>query len=94
LVGKGPGSEPFIDIDTMLNLTASAKAGSARPEGVDLPLSDPHIMVSLVLSHWDLDDLHRLQWFDEKDEGSLRGGDRYTSPTEIIRIRQTGGCRD
>jgi hypothetical protein len=52
----------------MVNLTASAEAGSARPEGVDLPLSDPHIMVSMVLSPWDRDDLHRLQWFDEKDE--------------------------
>src|ERR1700730_11245471 len=45
LVGKGPGSEPFIDLDTMLNLTASAEAGGARFEGVDLFLSDPHISI-------------------------------------------------
>ena len=25
LVGKGPGSEPFIDLDTMLDLTVSAE---------------------------------------------------------------------
>src|SRR5258708_38391736 len=45
LVGKGPGSEPFIDLDTMLNLTASAEADGARFEGVDLFLSDPHISI-------------------------------------------------
>jgi len=45
LVGKGPGSEPFIDLDTMLDLTTSAKNGNARFEGVDLFLSDPHISI-------------------------------------------------
>jgi hypothetical protein len=45
LVGKGPGSEPFIDLDTMLNLTASAENNGARFEGVDLFLSDPHISI-------------------------------------------------
>src|SRR6266481_10052961 len=45
LVGKGPGSEPFIDLDTMLDLTASAENGNARFEGVDLFLSDPHISI-------------------------------------------------
>jgi hypothetical protein len=45
LVGKGPGSEPFIDLDTMLNLTAMAESDGARFEGVDLFLSDPHISI-------------------------------------------------
>jgi sugar phosphate isomerase/epimerase len=45
LVGKGPGSEPFIDLDTMLNLTASAVSAGARFDGVDLFLSDPHISI-------------------------------------------------
>ena len=45
LVGKGPGSEPFIDLDTMLNLTLSAKHNGARFEGVDLFLCDPHISI-------------------------------------------------
>jgi sugar phosphate isomerase/epimerase len=45
LVGKGPGSEPFIDLDTMLNLTASAVSAGTRFDGVDLFLSDPHISV-------------------------------------------------
>src|SRR5262252_6844609 len=45
LVGKGPGSEPFIDLDTMLDLTVSARNGDARFEGVDLFLSDPHISI-------------------------------------------------
>src|SRR2546421_1287548 len=42
LVGKGPDSEPPIDLDTMLNLTAAARVDSARFDGVDLFLSLPH----------------------------------------------------
>ena len=43
LVGKGPGSEPFIDLDTMLDLTVSAEIDGVRFDGVDLFLSAPHI---------------------------------------------------
>jgi sugar phosphate isomerase/epimerase len=42
LVGKGPDSEPPIDLDTMLDLTAAAKVDGVRFEGVDLFLSLPH----------------------------------------------------
>jgi sugar phosphate isomerase/epimerase len=42
LVGKGPDSEPPIDLDTMLDLTAAARVDGARFEGVDLFLSLPH----------------------------------------------------
>jgi sugar phosphate isomerase/epimerase len=42
LVGKGPDSEPTIDLDTMLSLTANASMGGARFDGVDLFLSLPH----------------------------------------------------
>ena len=42
LVGKGPDSEPPIDLDTMLDLTAAAEIDGARFEGVDLFLSLPH----------------------------------------------------
>jgi sugar phosphate isomerase/epimerase len=45
LVGKGPGSEPFIDLDTMLNFTASAESHGCRFDGVDLFLTDPHISI-------------------------------------------------
>jgi sugar phosphate isomerase/epimerase len=45
LVGKGPGSEPFIDLDTMLNLTAAASVNGSRFDGVDLFLSDPHVSI-------------------------------------------------
>ena len=55
LVGKGPGSEPFIDLDTMLNLTTGAKSGDVRFEGVDLFLADPHISIDSTD-----DDLKRL----------------------------------
>jgi sugar phosphate isomerase/epimerase len=42
LVGKGPGSEPPIDLETMLNLTAAAEVNGTRFDGVDLFLSLPH----------------------------------------------------
>ena len=46
LVGKGgPGSEPPIDLDTMLNLTAAAEVDGVRFDGVDLFLFDPHTSI-------------------------------------------------
>jgi sugar phosphate isomerase/epimerase len=43
LVGKGPGAEPSIDLDTMLNLTANAEVDGVRFQGVDLFLFLPHV---------------------------------------------------
>jgi sugar phosphate isomerase/epimerase len=46
LVGKGgPGAEPPIDLDTMLNLTAAAQVDGVRFDGVDLFLFDPHVSI-------------------------------------------------
>ncbi|MGH8019490.1 MAG: sugar phosphate isomerase/epimerase family protein [Opitutaceae bacterium] len=46
LVGKGsPGAEPFIDLDTMLDLTAKAEVDGVKFDGVDLFLSDPHTSI-------------------------------------------------
>ena len=45
LVGKGPDSEPPIDLDTMLDLTAAANVNGQRFEGVDLFLFDPHVNI-------------------------------------------------
>jgi len=42
LVGKGSDSEPAIDLDTMLSLTAAADVDGQKFEGVDLFLSLPH----------------------------------------------------
>jgi sugar phosphate isomerase/epimerase len=42
LVGKGPDSEPPIDLETMLNLTVAAEVDGVKFEGVDLFLSLPH----------------------------------------------------
>lgn len=42
LVGKGPDSEPPIDLDTMLDLTQAAEVNGVRFDGVDLFLSLPH----------------------------------------------------
>ena len=55
LVGKGPGAEPFIDLDTMLRLTADANVDGSRFEGVDLFLSEPHVNIDSSE-----DDLKRL----------------------------------
>src|SRR5438034_7411392 len=45
LVGKGPDSEPPIDLDTMLNLTAAAEVDGNKFEGVDIFLFAPHINI-------------------------------------------------
>ena len=45
LVGKGPDSEPPIDLDTMLDLTAAAVVDGVRFDGVDIFLFDPHISI-------------------------------------------------
>jgi sugar phosphate isomerase/epimerase len=42
LVGKGPGSEPPIGLETMLELTASTKLDGVGFDGVDLFLAIPH----------------------------------------------------
>ena len=55
LVGKGPDSEPPIDLETMLDLTAAAEVDGARFDGVDLFLSLPHVDINST--H---DDLTRL----------------------------------
>jgi sugar phosphate isomerase/epimerase len=56
IVGKGsPGAEPFIDLDTMLDLTAKASVGSVKFDGVDLFLFDPHVSIDSTV-----DDLSRL----------------------------------
>src|SRR5262252_10424913 len=48
LVGKGsPGAEPFIDLDTMLDLTAKAEVDGIRFDGVDIFLYDPHISIDI-----------------------------------------------
>jgi sugar phosphate isomerase/epimerase len=55
LVGKGPDSEPAIDLDTMLDLTADANVDGVRFDGVDLFLFAPHVEIDSTD-----DDLKRL----------------------------------
>jgi sugar phosphate isomerase/epimerase len=45
LVGKGPDSEPPIDLDTMLDLTSGAASNGVKFDGVDLFLFDPHVSI-------------------------------------------------
>ena len=47
LVGKGPDSEPAIDLDTMLDLTAKAEVDGVKFDGVDIFLFDPHISIDI-----------------------------------------------
>src|SRR5436853_4187292 len=55
LVGKGPGLEPYIDLDTMLDHTASATIDGVGFDGVDLFLYEPHVDIDSSD-----DDLRRL----------------------------------
>src|SRR5271163_1908198 len=55
LVGKGPDSEPFIPLETMLDLTAQAEVDGIHFDGVDLFLSLPHTDIDSTD-----DDLKRL----------------------------------
>jgi sugar phosphate isomerase/epimerase len=45
VVGKGEGSEPAIDLDTMLDLTAAAAVDGIKFDGVDLFLFAPHVNI-------------------------------------------------
>jgi sugar phosphate isomerase/epimerase len=47
IVGKGPDSEPPIDFDTMLKMTAKAEVNGVKFDGVDLGLLDPHINIEM-----------------------------------------------
>jgi sugar phosphate isomerase/epimerase len=56
LVGKGgPGAEPPIDLETMLDRTAAAHVNGTKFDGVDLFLFDPHVSIDSTD-----DDLTRL----------------------------------
>ncbi len=45
VVGKGPDSEPPIELDTMLDLTAAAEVDGVKFDGFDLFLFDPHVNI-------------------------------------------------
>ncbi len=47
VVGKGPDSEPPIDFETMLKLTAAAEVNGVKFDGVDLGLLEPHISIDM-----------------------------------------------
>ncbi len=55
IVGKGIGSEPHVDLDTMLDMTQAAQVDGVRFDGVDLFLSLPHTNIDSTD-----DDLARL----------------------------------
>ena len=48
VVGKGDDSEPPIDLDTLLDLTAGAEVNGVKFDGVDLFLADPHTSIDVT----------------------------------------------
>ena len=88
LVGKGPDSEPPIDLDTMISLTVKAGVNGVKFDGIDIFLTDPH--TSIDASD---DDLKRLADKVSKHNlmigsavapvwGGLGGGSAMGSTTE------------
>ena len=55
IVGKGPGSEPVIPFNTMLEMTAAAEVDGVKFDGIDIGLLDPHINIDMTD-----DDIKRL----------------------------------
>lgn len=47
IVGKGADSEPPIEFDTMLRMTAAAEVNGVKFDGVDLGLLEPHINIDM-----------------------------------------------
>jgi sugar phosphate isomerase/epimerase len=45
LVGKGPDSEPPIDLDAMISLTVNAQVDGVKFDGIDIFLIDPHTSI-------------------------------------------------
>jgi sugar phosphate isomerase/epimerase len=45
VIGKGEGSEPAINLDMMLDLTAAAEVRGIKFDGVDLFLFEPHVSI-------------------------------------------------
>ncbi|QDS98297.1 sugar phosphate isomerase/epimerase family protein [Adhaeretor mobilis] len=43
IVGKGDDSEPPIELDALLDLTAGAEVNGTKFDGIDLILSEPHV---------------------------------------------------
>jgi len=47
VVGKGADSEPAIDLETMLKMTAAAEVNGVKFDGVDLGLLEPHFDINM-----------------------------------------------
>ena len=48
LVGKGPDSEPPIDLDTMIDLTAKAEVNGVKFDGIDIFHAAPHTNIDFT----------------------------------------------
>lgn len=46
IVGKGPGSEPIIPFETLLEKTATAEVDGVKFDGVDIDLFDAHFSIN------------------------------------------------
>ena len=90
LVGKGPDSEPPIDLDTMLNLTAAAEVDGVKFDGVDLFLSLPHTDIDSSD-----DDLAKLaeKLASQGAEGGVAGGAGVAADRRRVGDGRCGGAR-
>ena len=52
VVGKGPDSEPPIDLEIMLDMTAAASVSGTRFDGIDLALFEPHFNLDAPRDEW------------------------------------------
>jgi len=99
LVGKGPDSEPPIDLDTMINMTAAASVDGIKFDGMDLFLFDPHISIDISDDHSDLKvfvnpEILEREGEDTREEGCLSVPGVYDVVKRAKRIRVRARDRD
>ena len=47
IVGKGPDSEPPIELDTLLDLTKNSEVDGVKLDGIDIGLFEPHFNIDM-----------------------------------------------
>src|SRR5207249_9179408 len=73
VVGKGSaGAEPFIELDTMLDLTAKAQVDGVKFDGVDLFLFAPHVDI-------EQEQVHAVEFDAVQDRKSTRLNSSHVS---------------
>ena len=82
LVGKGPDSEPGIELDTLIDLTVKANVNGVKFDGIDIFHVGPHTNIDC-----DDDEIKRLA---EKVQKSTSGCGRMGRLTTAAPLRSWG----